>query len=64
MRMLLNFLVPKAAVILPNVLMVFFCMRQSTIRLRMRRAMKAMTPPVTIPSIGTSTRDCRNSADQ
>lgn len=33
-------------------------------RLRMRRAMKAMAPPVTIPSMGTSTRDCRNSAEE
>lgn len=32
-------------------------------RLRMRRAMKAIAPPVTIPSMGTSTRDCRNSGE-
>lgn len=57
-----TFVAHKLTVLLPNVLILFFCMRQSTIRLRMRSAMKAMAPPVTIPSMGTSTRDCRNSA--
>lgn len=47
--------------VLPKDLLLFFCMRQRTMRLRIRRAMKAMAPPVTIPSMGTSTRDCRNS---
>lgn len=51
----------KHTLISPKVLLLFFCMRQRTIRLRMRSAMKAMAPPVTIPSMGTSTRDCRNS---
>lgn len=51
----------KHTVISPKDLLLFFCMRQRTIRLRMRRAMKAIAPPVTIPSMGTSTRDCRNS---
>lgn len=49
--------------VLPNDLLLFFCMRQRTIKLRIRRAMKAMAPPVTIPSMGTSTRDCRNSGN-
>lgn len=48
----------------PIDLLLFFCMRQRTIRLRMSRAIKAMAPPVTIPSMGTSTRDCRNSGDR
>lgn len=54
----------KHTVVSPTDLLLFFCMRQRTIRLRMRRAMKAMAPPVTIPSMGTSTRDCRNSVER
>lgn len=50
--------------VLPKDLLLFFCMRQRTMRLRIRRAMKAMAPPVTIPSMGTSTRDCRNSGNR
>lgn len=46
---------------LPMILVLSLCRRQSTIRVRMRSVTKPATPPVTIPSTGTSTRDCRNS---
>ncbi len=59
-----SWLTHKHTIVSPMDLLLFFCMRQRTIRLRMRRAIKAMAPPVTIPSMGTSTRDCRNSGEK
>lgn len=46
------------------ILVLSLCRRQSTIRVRLRSVTKPATPPVTIPSMGTSTRDCRNSGGE